>query len=148
MPGGEDRRRSVSRTPSLPRRRDLGARAGIGGARVGRPARRGRTLHPIARAVRILSAPSPSRPCVLDDRPALRGVVRGLVRSRRRRRAHRLASLGDRLAGAFATGYYVGESDVIGDPERARRSFAPDARARLVAVRRTYDSAGTFHSLA
>src|SRR5262249_62324294 len=45
-------------------------------------------------------------------------------------------------AAPFATGYYVGESDVIGDPERARRSFAPDARARLAAVRRMYDSAG------
>jgi len=51
-------------------------------------------------------------------------------------------------AAPFATGYYVGESDVIGDPERARRSFAPDARARLAAVRRMYDSAGTFDSLA
>jgi len=31
---------------------------------------------------------------------------------------------------SFATGYYVGESDVVGDPEHARRSFAPDARAQ------------------
>jgi FAD/FMN-containing dehydrogenase len=48
----------------------------------------------------------------------------------------------------FAAGYYAGESDVIGDPERARRSYTPVARARLAGVRRTYDPGGVFHSLA
>jgi FAD/FMN-containing dehydrogenase len=47
----------------------------------------------------------------------------------------------------FATGYYLGESDVIGDATRARRSFAPAARARLADVRRAYDPAGLFHAV-
>jgi len=45
----------------------------------------------------------------------------------------------------YAAGYYVGESDVIGDAARARRSFAPAARARLATVRRAYDPARLFH---
>jgi FAD/FMN-containing dehydrogenase len=47
----------------------------------------------------------------------------------------------------FAAGYYVGESDVIGDATRARRCFAPAARAQLADVRRAYDPAGLFHTV-
>ena len=47
----------------------------------------------------------------------------------------------------FATGYYAGETDVIDDAARARRSFAPAARARLADVRRAYDPAGLFHTV-
>ena len=53
-------------------------------------------------------------------------------------------SVTDALA-PFVTGYYTGESDVIGDGTRARRAFSPAARVRLAAVRRAYDPAGLFH---
>jgi hypothetical protein len=55
-------------------------------------------------------------------------------------------SVTDALA-PFAAGYYVGESDVIGDATRARRCFAPDARARLAEVRRAYDPGRLFHTV-
>jgi hypothetical protein len=55
-------------------------------------------------------------------------------------------SVTDALA-PFATGYYAGESDVIGDAARARRCFTPAARAKLATVRRAYDPAGLFHTV-
>ena len=44
----------------------------------------------------------------------------------------------------FTAGYYVGEADVIGDPERARRAFSPAAWTRLAKVRQAYDPDGLF----
>ncbi|GJL60982.1 MAG: oxidoreductase [Nitrospirales bacterium] len=45
----------------------------------------------------------------------------------------------------FAVGHYVGESDIVQDPRRAERSFAPANWQRLQALRRTYDPDGLFH---
>ncbi|WNM63774.1 FAD-binding oxidoreductase [Candidatus Nitrospira neomarina] len=45
----------------------------------------------------------------------------------------------------FAVGYYVGESDIVEEPARAERSFAPANWQRLQALRRTYDPDGRFH---
>jgi FAD/FMN-containing dehydrogenase len=45
----------------------------------------------------------------------------------------------------FAVGHYVGESDIVADPRRAERSFAPANWQRLQALRRTYDPDGLFH---
>ncbi|GJL84128.1 MAG: oxidoreductase [marine bacterium B5-7] len=45
----------------------------------------------------------------------------------------------------FAVGYYVGESDIIEEPVRAERSFAPANWQRLQALRRTYDPDGLFN---
>jgi FAD/FMN-containing dehydrogenase len=44
----------------------------------------------------------------------------------------------------FAVGHYVGESDIVADPRRAERSFAPATWQRLQALRRTYDPDGLF----
>ena len=45
----------------------------------------------------------------------------------------------------FAVGHYVGESDIVAEPARAERSFAPANWQRLQALRRTYDPDGLFH---
>jgi FAD/FMN-containing dehydrogenase len=45
----------------------------------------------------------------------------------------------------FAVGHYVGESDVVADPARAERSFAPANWQRLQSVRRRYDPDRVFH---
>jgi FAD/FMN-containing dehydrogenase len=46
----------------------------------------------------------------------------------------------------FAVGHYIGESDIVADPRRAERSFAPLAWKRLTALRHKYDPDGLFHS--
>jgi FAD/FMN-containing dehydrogenase len=46
----------------------------------------------------------------------------------------------------FAVGHYVGESDIVADPVRAQRSFAPANWQRLKALRRKYDPDGLFHA--
>lgn len=45
----------------------------------------------------------------------------------------------------FAVGHYVGESDIVAEPARAERSFAPRNWQRLRSLRRTYDPEGLFH---
>jgi FAD/FMN-containing dehydrogenase len=45
----------------------------------------------------------------------------------------------------FAAGHYVGESDIVAQPERAERSFAPANWQRLQSLRQTYDPEGLFH---
>ena len=45
----------------------------------------------------------------------------------------------------FAVGHYVGESDILSDPARAERSFAPMNWQRLQALRRQYDPHAGFH---
>jgi FAD/FMN-containing dehydrogenase len=44
-----------------------------------------------------------------------------------------------------AVGHYVGESDIVAEPERAERSFARANWQRLQALRRRYDPDGLFH---
>jgi FAD/FMN-containing dehydrogenase len=44
----------------------------------------------------------------------------------------------------FAVGHYVGESDIVADPARARRSFADANWHRLQALRLQYDPEGLF----
>ncbi|MEP6933093.1 MAG: FAD-binding oxidoreductase [Nitrospirota bacterium] len=44
----------------------------------------------------------------------------------------------------FAVGHYVGESDILSDPARAERSFAPTNWRRLQALRRKYDPDALF----
>ncbi|GJL49948.1 MAG: oxidoreductase [Nitrospirales bacterium] len=46
---------------------------------------------------------------------------------------------------AFAVGHYIGESDIITEPSRIERSFAPANWQRLQSLRRTYDPDGLFH---
>ncbi len=46
----------------------------------------------------------------------------------------------------FAVGHYVGESDIVAEPVRAERSFAPANWQRLKSLRRTYDPDGLFHA--
>jgi FAD/FMN-containing dehydrogenase len=46
----------------------------------------------------------------------------------------------------FAVGHYVGESDIVLEPGRAERSFAPANWQRLQSFRRTYDPDGLFHA--
>jgi FAD/FMN-containing dehydrogenase len=45
----------------------------------------------------------------------------------------------------LAVGHYVGESDIVADPARAERSFAPANWQRLQSLRRKYDPDGLFH---
>ena len=45
----------------------------------------------------------------------------------------------------FATGHYLGESDIVATPSRARGSFLPANWERLRAVRNAYDPDGLFH---
>jgi FAD/FMN-containing dehydrogenase len=45
----------------------------------------------------------------------------------------------------FAVGHYVGESDIVAEPARAERSFAPANWQRLQSLRRTYDPDSLFH---
>ena len=45
----------------------------------------------------------------------------------------------------FAVGYYVGESDIVAEPERAERSFVRANWQRLQELRRRYDPDGLFH---
>jgi FAD/FMN-containing dehydrogenase len=45
----------------------------------------------------------------------------------------------------FAVGHYVSESDVVTEPTRAERSFAPANWQRLQSLRRTYDPDDLFH---
>ena len=45
----------------------------------------------------------------------------------------------------FATGHYLGESDIVATPSRARGSFKPANWERLRAVRNGYDPDGLFH---
>ena len=45
----------------------------------------------------------------------------------------------------FAVGHYVGESDILSDPARAKRSFARKNWQRLQALRRQYDPDALFH---
>jgi len=45
----------------------------------------------------------------------------------------------------FAVGHYVGESDILSDPARAERSFAPTNWQRLQALRRKYDPDALFY---
>jgi len=47
----------------------------------------------------------------------------------------------------FAVGHYVGESDIVAEPARAERSFAPANWQRLQSLRQTYDPDGLFHGL-
>src|SRR5262249_26291550 len=44
----------------------------------------------------------------------------------------------------FAVGHYVGESDIVAEPARAARSFAPATWQRLQSLRRHYDPDGLF----
>lgn len=44
----------------------------------------------------------------------------------------------------YAVGHYVGESDIIGDPRRAERSYAKANWERLQQLRRKYDPDGLF----
>ncbi len=44
----------------------------------------------------------------------------------------------------YAVGHYVGESDIIGDPRRAERSYAAANWRRLQELRRRYDPDGLF----
>ncbi|MEX0830310.1 MAG: FAD-binding oxidoreductase [Nitrospirales bacterium] len=46
----------------------------------------------------------------------------------------------------FAVGHYVGESDMVAEPARAERSFAPANWQRLQSLRYTYDPDGLFHA--
>jgi FAD/FMN-containing dehydrogenase len=46
----------------------------------------------------------------------------------------------------MALGYYIGETDVLASPDRARRSYGPEQWERLQAVRRKYDPDGVFFS--
>jgi FAD/FMN-containing dehydrogenase len=46
----------------------------------------------------------------------------------------------------FVVGHYVGESDIVAEPARAERSFAPANWQRLQSFRRTYDPDGLFHA--
>jgi len=46
----------------------------------------------------------------------------------------------------YAVGHYVGESDLVATPSRARASFAPPHWQRLQALRRRWDPAGVFHT--
>ncbi len=45
----------------------------------------------------------------------------------------------------FAVGHYVGESDIVAQPARAERSFAPANWKRLELLRHKYDPNGVFH---
>jgi FAD/FMN-containing dehydrogenase len=45
-----------------------------------------------------------------------------------------------------ASGYYIGEADLLADPSRVRRSFAAPTWRRLRALRRRLDPDGVFHS--
>ena len=45
----------------------------------------------------------------------------------------------------FAIGHYIGESDIVATPSRARHSFAPANWQRLHALRKQYDPDGLFH---
>jgi FAD/FMN-containing dehydrogenase len=45
----------------------------------------------------------------------------------------------------FAIGHYAGESDIIAEPGRMVRSFAPENWQRLQSLRRTYDPDSRFH---
>jgi FAD/FMN-containing dehydrogenase len=47
----------------------------------------------------------------------------------------------------YATGHYIGESDIITDPGRAERSYSRTNWQRLQALRQTYDPAGLFHGV-
>jgi len=47
----------------------------------------------------------------------------------------------------FAIGHYVGESDIIGDPDRAERSYSKSNWQRLKMLRRKYDPDGLFHGV-
>jgi FAD/FMN-containing dehydrogenase len=44
----------------------------------------------------------------------------------------------------FAVGHYIGESDIVADPNRAARSFSPAKWQRLNALRRKYNPEGLF----
>ena len=46
----------------------------------------------------------------------------------------------------FAVGHYVGESDIVAEPERAERCFARASWQRLQSLRRTYDPDALFPS--
>jgi FAD/FMN-containing dehydrogenase len=46
---------------------------------------------------------------------------------------------------SFATGHYIGESDIVANPARAARSFAPAHWQRLHSLRRRYDPDQRFH---
>jgi FAD/FMN-containing dehydrogenase len=46
---------------------------------------------------------------------------------------------------SFAIGHYVGESDIVANPGRAERSFAPAQWQRLQSLRRKYDPDQLFH---
>jgi FAD/FMN-containing dehydrogenase len=46
--------------------------------------------------------------------------------------------------GAWATGYYAGESDLLAEPNRARRCFTAANWERLRAVKAAYDPQGRF----
>jgi FAD/FMN-containing dehydrogenase len=44
----------------------------------------------------------------------------------------------------YAVGHYIGESDIVADPNRAARSYSPSNWNRLKVLRRQYDPAGLF----
>ena len=46
----------------------------------------------------------------------------------------------------YASGHYIGESDIIVDPSRAERSFSSTSWQRLNELREKYDPAGLFHA--
>ncbi|MFF7988091.1 FAD-binding oxidoreductase [Streptomyces sp. NPDC007901] len=46
----------------------------------------------------------------------------------------------------FTHGHYVGEADLVGDPSRSVRSFAPAHWQKLQSLRATYDPQGLFYS--
>jgi len=45
----------------------------------------------------------------------------------------------------FAAGHYLGESDIVATPSRARNAFVPAHWDRLRTVREAYDPVGLFH---
>jgi FAD/FMN-containing dehydrogenase len=47
----------------------------------------------------------------------------------------------------YATGHYIGEADIIADPERAERSYSKASWNRLRLLREKYDPDGLFHGI-
>jgi FAD/FMN-containing dehydrogenase len=47
----------------------------------------------------------------------------------------------------FAIGHYIGETDIIGDPTRAERSYSKASWTRLKELREKYDPYGLFHGV-
>ena len=56
-----------------------------------------------------------------------------------------MASGNDSALDPLAVGHYVGESDILSDPARAKRSFARKNWQHLQALRQKYDPDALFH---